>query len=608
VEIASTVVSQQNGLGDDVLSNLDGSESEESEIECEATSFNDDDDILGALDTYTMSLMDLRPVLEQSLRDISKPSARGAGVLPPEFRVTESARPYVLQVHDKFREAKSALVERLGEANWQRYMRIKAMMAATANKEHPEGVAPENVIPEVPKSTFRPVSLFHDSGLGISLPSKSQYSTSNASHTSFLTTETDTAKGRLRVPSTPMEVSEGVAFTCSICTQKLSRIRNRVDWKMHVFADLQPYVCTFLDCPDPLTTYPTRRLWAEHEFTTHRSHQQYECHDCSQVFSNKNEFVDHISNDHDHHSKDLNYTQLLATISAAKRSVLNPLSDQVCPLCQKTSWTLQRDFVTHLGRHLEDIALSSLPREDDSESDSGSEIETNSVLGFRDEKIIDSNDRLETVICKHCKRPVLKRSAKEHIGSCLKSKLDKVRKKKEARDKTQPEKAKTEGADDDYDEDESTKAEAGASPLEQPGGPGDEPYKLVRADDPNAEEMRKLIREAEFALETQTRESENMNSSLPFHEAYDEEDYTIKCICAYADDDGNTVLCEKCDTWQHIQCYYHDQTVPNEHFCTDCHSRELDGKSATERQRRLRERLRDDEEALLGIKRQHSSE
>jgi hypothetical protein len=156
VEIASTVVSQQNGPGDDVLSNSDCSESEESEIECETTSFTDDDDILGALDTYTMSLMDLRPLLEQSLRDIFKPSARGAGVLPPEFQVTESARSYVLQVHDKFREAKSALVERLGEANWQRYMRIKAMMAATANKEHPGGVAPENV----PKSTFRPVSLF----------------------------------------------------------------------------------------------------------------------------------------------------------------------------------------------------------------------------------------------------------------------------------------------------------------------------------------------------------------------------------------------------------------------------------------------------------------
>ena len=34
----------------------------------------------------------------------------------------------------------------------------------------------------------------------------------------------------------------------------------------------------------------------------------------------------------------------------------------------------------------------------------------------------------------------------------------------------------------------------------------------------------------------------------------DEEPYTIKCICDYSDDDGNTIYCETCDTWQHIEC------------------------------------------------------
>src|SRR5277367_4278797 len=255
------------------------------------------------------------------------------------------------------------------------------MMAAATTREYPELAVPENVISEIPKSTFRPVSLFHDSGLGTSMPSRSQYAASNASHTSFLSIETDAAKGRLRVPITPVEVGEGIAFTCFICAQRLSGIRNRVDWKIHVFADLHPYICTFPDCPDLLTTYPTRKLWAEHESATHRSHQQYECHDCSRTFSEESEFIDHINDDHQY--KELNHTQLLATISAAKKSVLNPLSDQACPLCYKTSWTLQRDFVTHLGRHLEGIALSSLPRDASSESDSNSGSDTddtNAVL------------------------------------------------------------------------------------------------------------------------------------------------------------------------------------------------------------------------------------
>ncbi|KAI5302505.1 hypothetical protein KEM56_000644, partial [Ascosphaera pollenicola] len=41
---------------------------------------------------------------------------------------------------------------------------------------------------------------------------------------------------------------------------------------------------------------------------------------------------------------------------------------------------------------------------------------------------------LDTVICKHCKKPVLRTSAVEHIKGCLKAKQEKQRKKKEARD------------------------------------------------------------------------------------------------------------------------------------------------------------------------------
>lgn len=50
------------------------------------------------------------------------------------------------------------------------------------------------------------------------------------------------------------------------------------------------------------------------------------------------------------------------------------------------------------------------------------------------------------MICKHCKRPVLKSAAPEHIRGCLKAKQEKARKKKEARDAANRAKA---GEDDD---------------------------------------------------------------------------------------------------------------------------------------------------------------
>jgi SAGA-associated factor 73 len=62
---------------------------------------------------------------------------------------------------------------------------------------------------------------------------------------------------------------------------------------------------------------------------------------------------------------------------------------------------------------------------------------------------------LGTVICKHCKCPVLRRTAKEHIVGCVKSKQDKARKKKEAREAAARAKEKAERGDDKDTDDES---------------------------------------------------------------------------------------------------------------------------------------------------------
>ncbi|KAG2414248.1 hypothetical protein HFD88_003439 [Aspergillus terreus] len=74
-------------------------------------------------------------------------------------------------------------------------------------------------------------------------------------------------------------------------------------------------------------------------------------------------------------------------------------------------------------------------------------------------------DHLETVICKTCKRPVLKTTAAEHIRGCIKAKQEKARRKKEARDAAN--RAKEKGGDvKDGDED----ADGG-------GGAGDDAMK-----------------------------------------------------------------------------------------------------------------------------------
>lgn len=76
-------------------------------------------------------------------------------------------------------------------------------------------------------------------------------------------------------------------------------------------------------------------------------------------------------------------------------------------------------------------------------------------------------------------------------------------------------------------------------------------------------------------------------------ETVEEEPYTIKCICNFSDDDGNTILCETCDTWQHIECYYPDNREeafrPDfVHSCAECKPRPLDRQKAIERTLRLK--------------------
>lgn len=73
-----------------------------------------------------------------------------------------------------------------------------------------------------------------------------------------------------------------------------------------------------------------------------------------------------------------------------------------------------------------------------------------------------------------------------------------------------------------------------------------------------------------------------------------DEPYTIKCICDYSEDDGATVYCETCDTWQHIECFYPGRVedasrADFRHSCADCKPRPLDKHHATERQRHQRQ-------------------
>ncbi|KAL7914862.1 hypothetical protein GGI35DRAFT_161583 [Trichoderma velutinum] len=76
-------------------------------------------------------------------------------------------------------------------------------------------------------------------------------------------------------------------------------------------------------------------------------------------------------------------------------------------------------------------------------------------------------------------------------------------------------------------------------------------------------------------------------------DATEESPYQIKCICDFSGDDGNTIYCETCDTWQHILCFYPDN--PEEamredfsHSCDVCKPRLLRRRRAVERIKKIK--------------------
>ena len=174
-------------------------------------------DTIEDIEFATTCLTELGPSLKQNLEHASKTRDKPLYSTGVPFSVSGPAATYVSLVREKFKRADHKLVERLGEANWQRHKEVREKM------ENPE-LCPD----ESTKSLFRPYSDFHDSGIGTSVPAQIEYP---PSHTSLQSSNIEGEQVSLRVPKEPPEVSARKPFQCFLCRCIITNIRNRVDWK-----------------------------------------------------------------------------------------------------------------------------------------------------------------------------------------------------------------------------------------------------------------------------------------------------------------------------------------------------------------------------------------
>ena len=187
-------------------------------------------DIVQVLKSRINCLVELGPTLQQNLLYARKTHVES--FYPPvvPFRLSDPAKIYVSLVREKYRNAQDQLVDRLGESNWQRHQIVRERMTKHSEKEV---VSVEETDPFAQEkdglySIFRPFSTFHDSGIGISVPTHTHHA---PSHASFQSSKSEGEGGSKRVPPTPEAVSADKPFRCPFCGQTLHSIKNRVDWK-----------------------------------------------------------------------------------------------------------------------------------------------------------------------------------------------------------------------------------------------------------------------------------------------------------------------------------------------------------------------------------------
>lgn len=173
-----------------------------------------------------------------------------------------------------------------------------------------------------------------------------------ATETSFATSLGDTSRARL--PPMPSEAANEQPFECPYC-RTVAIVNNTRAWKIHVYRDLQPYVCTFEECLTPDDTYESRHRWFSHELQKHRRIWTCGSH-CSLAFPSADQLVMHIKSVSSVPIRD----EQIPILIEMRATSFDKAKNSICPLC-KTLVSGSTQLMKHIGHHLEELSLFALP-------------------------------------------------------------------------------------------------------------------------------------------------------------------------------------------------------------------------------------------------------
>ncbi|KAL2834176.1 hypothetical protein BDW59DRAFT_156119 [Aspergillus cavernicola] len=188
---------------------------------------------------------------------------------------------------------------------------------------------------------------------------------------SFATSIAEASDNELPFPPLPSDADGRSSFICPYCLTvvQLKQGSPEHQWRKHVLQDLEPYICTFPTCG--LETYQSQHAWFEHELLVHRN--QFVCPQCSGVFPSSHGLERHIKRSH---SETISNRQVPMIIAQSKQPI-DSIPPTDCLFCDGSWATGDQSsmptseevlvvdldsFRRHMGHHLQQVALFSLPR------------------------------------------------------------------------------------------------------------------------------------------------------------------------------------------------------------------------------------------------------
>jgi WD40 repeat protein len=143
----------------------------------------------------------------------------------------------------------------------------------------------------------------------------------------------------------------------------------------HILRDLQPYMCTYKECPDADALYASRQSWLAHEVDVHR--RVWRCFTHSEpLFTSQDALLQHLRAEH---GAVLDPAQIQ---EIAKRSHAGTIDQRgACPFCQSAG-PFQKGLTNHMAFHMEQLACFAVPRGSGVDDDALSqEANTNTAQG-----------------------------------------------------------------------------------------------------------------------------------------------------------------------------------------------------------------------------------